>query len=200
MSERRDVILIFGQTGSGKTTWLKEELARRPRVLLLDADFEELPVAYFDGIPALVYYLQGRNCFGTLVPFRASCTPQPWDYETGFETALALKNVDLVLEEADRFDVEHLDAYAEVIVRGRHHGVGLLAASLHPFAISKEVRRQATRVISFRQTDPEDLRWISFLVGDAAWDLPDYPAHEFLDWRADGELKIRQKHALGPRT
>lgn len=195
---QREVTLVFGQTGSGKTYWANEFIRKHPRVLIADAGFAEFDVVECESYPRLVDFLEDRKAFGSHRPFRASYDFRPDEYGLAFDTALRLRDCLLVLEEGDRFSQEHGDdylgktdpSYQEAVYRGRHFGLSLLFISLHPRSLPTEVRRQATRIVSFRQIFPDDIDWLSEIMGPEAEKLitlpgpPAKPPHPYLLWTA----------------
>lgn len=201
MADQREVTIVLGQTGSGKTFWSSEFVRTHPRVLIADAGFDEFGVPSFPEYDGLLNYLDERKAFGTKRPFRAAYNFRPEEFALAFDTALRLGDTLLVLEEADRFsevirDVDNRIVYGgsadpdyrECLYRGRHYGVSLLLISLSPRAIPTEVRRQATRIVSFRQMFPTDVDWLSDVVGPEAEKLPTLPGpparppHPYLLW------------------
>lgn len=189
---QRDVILISGQTGTGKTTLARRMFGETPRAFLADAGFEEFPARYFGEYPSLVQHLSAIGAFSDFrssslrlshVPFRVAYTPRLNEHALIFDTAVELGNLTLFLEEADRFaDPGQLPEYDEVITRGRHYGISIVAISTHPYGLPKELRRQATRIIAFHQDEPSDLDYLADRIGEAAYTLPQLPRFSYLDW------------------
>lgn len=179
---QRDVVLILGKTGSGKTTFLREHLKTATRSLVVDADFCELPGQPCSTLDELLERLESQDAGGAGF-FRCIWTPALDELAAPFVVAREYGPILLTLEEADRFPPPaECPEYAEIIARGRHYGVSIAAASLYPFALPAELRRQATRIVSFRQHEPRDIDWLSAVLGEAAEQLPDLPQHAYLDW------------------
>lgn len=192
---QREVVLIFGQTGSGKS-YLARSMAREyGRVLVADAGFGDYsPIEEVQSYDSLLERLKSYGAFDGR-PFRLSYDFRPIEFELPFSTVLNLRDTMLVLEEGDRFDPE-MDDFGEVIFRGRHYGISILCVSLHPRSISTELRRQATKIISFRQIFPDDIQWLAEVVGDEAYRLaelpgpPEKPPHPYLLWTQSDGAKI----------
>ena len=185
---QREVVLIFGQTGSGKTWKAKEILGRLPRALVIEAGFGEFPVhESFWNFEDLVLRLDEWRAFSDLsnfparpprsyVPFRFSWSPLGHEHPLVFDCAKALGNCTLVLDEADRFgDSRFLPEYDEIITRGRHYRISIVAVALHPSKLPKDLRRQCTSLISYRQIDPDDVEALAEICGEAAYELPHLP-------------------------
>lgn len=186
---QRKVTLIFGQTGSGKTTAARQLLSSCPRALVVDAGFGEFPARMFSEFIPLIEHLDAIRAFPTgparpsFVPFRVAYAPRSWEHGPIFSAALELQNLTLFLEEADRFDDPRLfPEYDEIITRGRHFGISIVAVGLHPFKLPTELRRQATAVIAFRQIAPDDIKYLQEIIGDAALTLPDLPPFHKIVW------------------
>lgn len=198
---QREVTLVLGQTGSGKTYWANEFMQEHPRVLIADAGFEDFDATYVYNYPDLVEYLQDHETFNSGRVFRIGYDFPPGEHDLIFSTALELRDLLLVLEEADRFDFS-LPDYQNVVYRGRHFGISLLLVSLSPRNIPTEVRRQATRIVSFRQIFPDDIKWLAEIIGEDAYKLveltgpPEKPPHPYLLWTAEGGVKIERADKL----
>lgn len=171
---QREVRLRLGQTGSGKTYGSAQHFAQCPRAIVAECSFKEFPAVRFEEFPDLVVYLDKLRAFeNPHVPFRVSYTPRKSEYPLIFEAALELSNCWLFLEEADRFgDPEETPGYDEIITRGRHYGIHIEALATHPFNLPVDLRRQCTSLVSYRQIEPRDVKWIADLVGPSAYELP----------------------------
>ena len=190
---QRDVILICGQTGSGKTTYAKSLVADLPRALILDAGFREFEAVHVDALDDFIGGVESRGGLENLTaPFRIGYTPLSDEYDVCFRLASAAGDVTLVLEEADRFSERELPAYEEIIARGRHRGVSILAVAPHPYNFPKNLRRQLTRVVSFRQTEESDLDYLADAVGDDIYRVRDFPPGSFrrFEWTAPGPGRV----------
>lgn len=183
----RHVRLVLGKTGSGKTTLARQFVKGLPRALIIDNGFCEFPAVQFLNVQDLHDYLDGYG--GPGGNFRASFTPLRRDVPTLFQWAREIGNAEemtLVLEECDRFPTaESAPAFEELVQRGRHYGVHLLGLTTHPYAVNIDLRRQATEIYTFRQHEPNDLRWLAAVMTpdalDAVQRLGDY---EFIRWTA----------------
>lgn len=190
---QRDVILICGQTGSGKSYYAKKIVKNIPRCLVIDAGFREFEnTIFFDNVDDLIEALQKRNAETDKdVCFNFGITPFPDEYEAIFDIAIACGNLTLVLEESDRFD-EKIFSYQDIITRGRHYGVSILAIAPHPYNFPKDLRRQLTEVISFRQTEESDLDYLSDVIGPEIYQVRDFQRDSFkyLRWTPENGISI----------
>lgn len=189
---QREVKIGLGQTGSGKSYDAARFYATCPRAIVAECGYDEFPGMHFAEYPAMVQYLDRIGAFKSEhVPFRVSYSPRIAEYELMFETALELTNCWLFLEEADRFgDPRECEPYDEVITRGRHSRISIFALSVRPPKLPIDLRAQATSIVSFRQTEPADVKWIADKVGDLAYKLPELagpgegqkPPFPYLEW------------------
>lgn len=174
---QREVKIRLGQTGSGKSYGAAKFFEQCPRAIVAECGYDEFKAVRFDEFPEMVLYLESVGAFKNRnAPFRVSYTPRISEYPLIFQTALETGNCWLFLEEADRFgDPRDCWEYDEVITRGRHCGVSIYALSLHPFKLPIDLRRQTTSLVSYRQTEPNDIKWLAEHVGDIAYQLPALP-------------------------
>lgn len=210
-SPQRDVTIIVGQTGSGKTTEAVKTLRAYSRVLVAEADFGEFPVKQFEDAETLLLHLEsirafpqgGKPCH---VPFAVGFSPLSSEHNWLFELSRELGNLALVLDEGDRFDLRGLDAYDDIITRGRHYGVSLVVVGLHAFALPKDLRRQAQKIVAGLQTELSDCEALAEKCGPLAYELapdPDtgkwrYPDFTHLVWtpRSGSSLVDRNGKSL----
>lgn len=192
---QREVILIFGQTGSGKTFHARELARTYPRVLVATPYPEDFsPIPYVTDYGDLLAYLENVRAFQG-APFRVSYDFRPEELDLAPATALRLPSSLLVLEEGDRFDIDEPEL-SEVIFRGRHSAISVLYISLHPRICPTEIRRQATKIISYRQIFPDDVAWLAEVVGEEAFKLPELsgppnkPPNPYLYWTQSEGAKI----------
>jgi hypothetical protein len=196
---QRDVVLILGQTGSGKTTWARDFIKTLPRVMIADADFHEYGALDFDSFDTFLGYLEPRAKTHSL--FRISYTPYIDEYPLIFDAARLSGPCHLVLEEADRFDdPRYCPEYEEIIGRGRHHRISIVAVSRYPFALPSMLRREATRIIAFHHHEPSDMAWFYEVMGPDSAKLSELKEHEFIDWRPglpSGDLHAQKLNLTG---
>lgn len=173
-----ETILIVGKKGTGKTSWAREFIKDKSRVIVAEAGFDEFGVTYTTEFPA--YIDQLRRGF-----FRVSYTPRSYEWAALLQSAIDSGAADgplwLVLEEADRIPRTLLE-YEEVMIRGRHYGINLIAMTTRAANLPPDYRSQATRVIAFRQHEPRDIDYLRDIIGDKALDLPMLKKHNHVDW------------------
>jgi len=166
----RSITAVFGQSGSGKTQWTRRYLRSKPRIIIYD------PMGEYDGpeftnIERLLDYVVEKPTF------RARWG-DPERFPDLCKIAYIVGNLTLVIEEAQRIipPQEKLpEEFTDIIYRGRHKKVSVVTISQRAATTSIAVRSQWSRLISFRQSEPDDIRWLSKATGrkmDAAQSLP----------------------------
>jgi hypothetical protein len=181
----RAVDIIVGKTGSGKTTLARELVAPLTRCLILDVGFNEFNAQEIYTLDELADYLEARGRIHGF--FKVSYTPLSHEYPTLFKMARLIgqqEPLTLVLEEADTISPpSEMAEYDELISRGRHYGVNMLAVTLYPFKVPPELRRQATAFYSFTQHEPRDLQYLSDVYGPEHVDkIAALPPYHYLKW------------------
>ncbi len=161
----REINLVFGKTGMGKTTWLKRHLRGIRRTLVMDPVNEYDQVQKFDALDELIEHVQRYKVFRVRTE---------WEMDFPFlcAAAKALGGCTLVIDEAQRVIPPRGElpaVFEDLIYRGRHRRVSLAIAAQRPSTVNLVARSQWTRLITFRQTEPNDVRWIEDTTG---YDLP----------------------------
>lgn len=99
--------------------------------------------------------------------------------------AYGVGNCSLVIEEcALMFERgAKLEEWANrLIFMGRHQQVNLILVAQRAVKIPLDVRSQATRIVSFRQSDPNDVDALCDVMGDDAEDIRELPELHCVDW------------------
>jgi len=182
-----EVGFVCGQRGMGKTRYILGVLAGEPRFLIFDhmgefsrhmrdgrlsakpsTDLEEL-ADQLDrnaghGIARLCYQPDYARIHAD---FKALCR---------LLMVAERRGMVLVVDEIDQFAGSvRPPAPAEllrVIHLGRHRGIRVLAAARRAADVSRALTSQADRVVSFRQTEPGDLKYLRSLIGADVAALP----------------------------
>jgi hypothetical protein len=155
---QREVIIIFGRTGEGKSTLAKKIIARYNRVVVFDT-LHEYHGTVFSDFDSFVDYFQHPDSDFFLVCRFPSPVSFSYAARLLFETQ---EDILIVLEEADNYlnSVSFNDAYDpffQIVTRGRHAKISILAITQRPTLIAITLRAMSTRVITFCQTEPGDL-------------------------------------------
>lgn len=162
MEGQAEIKVVFGQRGSGKTTRAAALVADKPRVLVYDS----LGHDYCNGVVC-----EDRRTFERL--WRASyrgrfrLVYRPRDPQAEFpeicRLASACGNLSFLVEEVDLyFRAAQCDpAFTNVISRGRHDGVELIAVTQCPTGFGSLLRAQAHEWYIFATREP---RHVDYLV------------------------------------
>lgn len=175
----RDFIVIAGNQGFGKTVWAKLFERNHKRSLVFDpqasyaTDFQSDPA---DWVPKIVCK--------ELDTFRYGVS-YPWELEMLANTAYAAGNCLLTVEECALIFKrgEELHDWAKPIVfMGRSQRISIVLIAQRASKIPVDIRSQATRFISFRQTEPNDVKALIDRFGEIAEDVPMLNKLECIDW------------------
>lgn len=173
----REVVLVCGVTGSGKTTWARQFTRKLSRLLVYDIALS-FDVEYVDAgtIAALTD--------GPPPAFRLGIY-DPRDADVLCAAAFMVGDCWLVLEEISTlYNIGQRihGPLQEAVLLGRQRSLSILAISQRASYIPITLRSQASRVITFRQQEPADLKWLADFIGKQAEILPSLPDLSCLDW------------------
>lgn len=189
IEKKRDVIIIGGITGSGKTYFANNLLLEYPRVILvspIEADEDEYHGIMTDSLDDLVEQIEEKVTDGKAEwRFKISDLSE-FDELCGFAYDLGKVTGGLMIaiEESQRIIPARAiltPQFKNILYRGRHSQVSLCVIAQRFSTISIEVRSQWRRIISFRQTEPADVAWLSASTGRDVDDLPQFHDREYLD-------------------
>jgi DNA helicase HerA-like ATPase len=159
--KQREVILIFGKTGSGKSTLARSILKRFDRVIIFDTLEEYSGVIVLESYEDFTdFFSRNPEHFIVACRFRSELS-----YEYAARAAFQIQNLLLVLEEADIYlrSVSFNDPenpYNNLVKRGRHAGISLLAITQRPHLIDITLRAMKTEAITFRMDEPRDVAYL----------------------------------------
>jgi DNA helicase HerA-like ATPase len=171
-----DRVLVLGCTNTGKSIYAAELVRSARRVVFFDPQDDYLPcvnerasAAELERYPELLD--------GTWI--RVQVAPREdylaEDFETTVRAVRAAGDLVFVADELGDYSAEAERTITRLARNGRHDGIALVLVSQAAVDIPKSARRQATRVISFLQTDPDDLAALAKRCGPefasqvAAW-------------------------------
>ena len=175
---QREVIIVCGVTGSGKSVWSKHLTAKMNRLMVYDT-LSEFPVTYMDA--------EGVAAWAEKPPaeFRIGVY-NPYDTDVLTAAAYVVGNCMLVLEEIStlyKIGARIDGPLQEAVLLGRHRRLSILAIAQRASYVPVTLRSQASRIVSFRQQEPTDLKWMEeFLGKENAQSLPTLPDLHCIDW------------------
>lgn len=191
---QNDIVVILGQKGMGKTT-LAFELMKGKRFIFLDVrrSFEPSEIFAVDAI--LVKPQTSEQVQDTLLTFlnggKSIVVQAAIEVNEIFLEMIAVLTIDgrhlnfwVVVDEANFYMTSHEihPAIKTIIAVGRHSELNQIYiardySELHPY-----VRSQADRITSFRQREPNQLKYASQLTEH--WEtLKDLPKYKYVDLR-----------------
>lgn len=174
----RKIILVLGLTGFGKSVWTRSYVAGLPRLIVWD------PVASYN-----VEWMRDEEMIAALdegrldKQFRVGSF-EPDSPELLGSIAFLQGRCMLVLEEASLIFQKgaRLESWAsQIVFLGRHRATSLIITAQRATSIPIEIRSQAHRVVSFAQTDHDDLKALKSFFGEHHKRLADLAPLECLD-------------------
>lgn len=179
----REIIAVLGKTGHGKSVWTRKFCASKKRLFVFDPlldypcrylNFEEL-IDYFDE----GFFDEGRNfCVGSGDP---ECLEL-----LGALNMLAGECM-MIVEEC----AVALDKYGkipswlrDIVFLGRHRSAGILVTAQRAASVPIDLRSQVSRLVTFAQSEGDDLAWLKPFVGIDIKMLPGLPPLSCIDCTA----------------
>lgn len=174
----REVVIVLGVTGSGKTTWAKKYVAHESRLAVYDIA-HDFNVQYMsaDDIADLPESKPDRFRVGVWIPEDAPLLAA---------SAFLLGNCTLVLEELSTLfptGAKITGPISEVVYLGRHRRVTLVCIAQRATSIPVAIRSQASRVVTFRQQEDDDVKALVGKIGkENAMRVTGLPDLTCIDW------------------
>jgi energy-coupling factor transporter ATP-binding protein EcfA2 len=185
MNEQNEkkIITITGQRGSGKSTLVKQILPSKTRLLVYDTLGEyNAHGVVINNLPDLAKFWTTTHRGNFKIIY------QPLDPFGEFDIICRLifecGNVCFCVEEIDSFisrSPAGLDySFLNIVQRGRHKHIELIAITQRPFAIPPILRSQTKVFYSFCQMESRDIDWYKNIYGDSADELRNLKTFEYL--------------------
>jgi len=184
-----DIILITGKKRSGKSFFLsnlfKILVAGNVRVVLYDYNWEhnEYPDVTHDLNVVSQLWSTGSR-FITFRPVDKSDIA----FNQFCGAAYSLTNTVIAVEEIERY-ANHWITYSQpnlkkIIDVGRHRGLGLLATTRRILRLASDIPFNADHIFIFKQTRPQDLKYLEEWVGPEVNQIVTLPEYSYL-WYND---------------
>lgn len=173
----REVVLIFGKTGTGKSFFANKFLWNYSRVAIID------PMQEYEGLKC--FDLEEVEKFTRYSPhlFRV-CLDRPDLAEAVFSWGYNRGDMVIAVEEAQRVlpggSAQIPEPILDAIYRGRHVNLSIVIIAQRASTVNIHVRSQWTRIIAFRQTEPDDIKYIMNQTGERL-DLAALPPWHYFD-------------------
>jgi len=174
---QREIILVCGVTGSGKTTWARQFTSKLSRLFVYD-------IALSFNVQYVSAEVLAEFSESPCEEFRLGVY-SPYDTNVLTAAAYLVGNCFLVLEEIStlyNIGARIHGPLQEAVLLGRQRALSVLAISQRASYIPITLRSQASRIISFRQQEPSDIKWLADFMGKQAEILPSLPDFHCLDW------------------
>lgn len=161
------IIFIAGKKGSGKTSFAKKEvLPAFDRLVTIDS-LSEYEHGYI--VNTIVEFINVIEANYKKPFFNIIYRPLDEKETKFFEIVKDLRNVSIVIEEADMYSNPYKqDKNFERLVRyGRHFSQDLIVISRRPAEISRNITAQADIVLTFQQTERRDIDYFKYYTDRA---------------------------------
>jgi hypothetical protein len=191
----REVVCVIGRQGSGKSLWAKLHTLSCTRLLCYD------PACSFPSV---------RWMGESLDPLEALCNAPGGSFRLGSSIALdvpalvsagfVIGGCMVVIEEAATVwrKGQRLDEWGERLTfYGRHREESLIVVAQRAVSIPIDIRSQATRVVTFQQSEGDDLAWIEDRIGPLVSVLPQLAKWECVDAIDGGRL---DRYSIRPQV
>lgn len=174
----RKIVIVLGLTGFGKSVWTRQYVGGERRLFVFD------PVASY-----AVQWLTEEELIEALdagafdKKFRVGLF-DPVSVDVLGSISFLQGNCCLVLEEASLIFTKgaRIEPWAsQIVFLGRHRATSLVVTAQRATSIPIEIRSQAHRVISFAQTDGDDLKALRSFFGDRYKELAELQPLECFD-------------------
>ena len=191
---KRDYIIVCGMQGFGKTQWTRAYAAPLRRLLIYDPKAEYPRVDYMsdpqEWIPPVVRRERAEFRYGTYIAE---------EVEMIGCAAYAAGQCTLILEECKMlFDRgEDVVPWARpIIYMGREPQLNLVLVAQRIIAIPPDIRSQASRIVTFLQTEKADCRALADRFGgDYEDEIRALQPLHCLDWQAGNGVRSYAIHA-----
>lgn len=113
------------------------------------------------------------------------------EFERVAQAVHACRDMVFVVEEVDLYTNPHFlpFAFERLISVGRHRDIALFVTSRRPASVHPLIRSQANQIVTFRQIEPRDLKWLAEVMGEeAAEKVRTLPRFVPFRWRDDGTV------------
>lgn len=160
MQKKNRIVFILGQKGSGKSSYARQRVRELSRVIVLDPMSEYSDGVVFEDFPSLLEFME-RNHLGQ---FRAICRfRSDEEYLKAIELCLMIGSMWIVVEELNYFITAQSKEkeFLQLFRFGRHYNVSIMAIAQRAAEVPKTFTSQADEIISFRQVEPRDLKYMS---------------------------------------
>lgn len=162
------IIGVLGKKGSGKSALVKKGLPSLKRYLVVDVLHEYTHgVIFYNAADVIIYIDQYKDD-----DFHAIFRPPDGNEEAETEKILCMmnnvNNYTIIMEEVDYHcnpNYVHPELL-RLVKYGRHYGRSLIWLSRNAAEVNRNLTRQSDVLITFLQTEPIDLKYLSHYAFD----------------------------------
>lgn len=188
----REVVIILGKTRYGKSTWLGKFLTNKPRRFIFDP-FRKSPAEYLTEQQIIERHEQ--QLFSPEKAPRVSIgSSNPADVDLLSAVAFLNGYAYFIIEECGVafYKGERIsEALQEAIFLGGHKWLSIVLVAQRAASIPIELRSQATRFISFLQTEKQDVKWCGDYLGERFEEVTTLEKFECLDYENNSVTRYR---------
>lgn len=179
----REVVIILGKTRYGKSTWLGKFLRDKPRRFIFDP-FLKAYAEYLTADQLIERHDAGKFRLENAPSF-AIGSHYVGDLDLLSSVAFLNGFCYFIIEEcgfAFQKGERISEPLQEAVFLGGHQWLSLVFVAQRAASIPIELRSQATRLISFLQTERNDVRWLEDYLGDRFEEVRTLEKFECLDY------------------
>lgn len=185
---KRDYIIVHGMQGYGKSVWTQLYSRGKPRLFLYDPKAEYPDVDYMTPPDEII----PKIMIGEIKQFRYGSYMAD-DVEMLGKSAYGATDCALILEECKMLFHRGEDIVpwaVPIVMMGREPKLDLVLVSQRAMAIPPDIRSQASRIVTFLQTEIADCKALSQKFG-GEWEdeIRNLPELECLDWQAGAGVR-----------
>lgn len=192
-----DCVLVIGQRGCGKSYLARGLQKMWPRRIIIDSLSE---YSDKDGVQVFSFqeysdFLIQRKADGADFVLIYQFDPETRLSEVEFEELLRVAfyfgNIQLVIEEVQLYSTPHHLPHwlKKCLLVGRHQNLSLMFTSQRPGEINKTIISQCAHIFVGKIVEGNDLRYVSYFLGDQADKLPSLPDRRFIYRDETGLIK-----------
>lgn len=194
--KKREIIFVLGKTGYGKSVWARGYSANINRLLVYDPMASWPTVPFYPGADDRLFtaYDLAREHPQNAVKIGVY---EPELVPILGNMAFVLENNLMVVEEVSTVfrNTKKLEDWARhLLFIGRHRRCSLILIAQRALSIPIDFRSQATRVVTFNQTEARDHQWLSQYFRNRTDEIGDLPPLTCLD--SDARHGVVQRYKI----
>jgi hypothetical protein len=160
---KRKFLIITGMVGSGKTRLVRYLVNNCSRVIILDpmCEYTRHGRVYTDARSVVQFFAQAKDHEDFCIVCQGFSDD---DKKYLFELVWTIGNVLFVMEESQYYletkGLESNEYLANIVRRGRHRSINIIAVSQRVPDFHPDVRAQCTSFVTFKQMEAVDLKYL----------------------------------------